>query len=310
MQISSSSFHLAKKKETLTELCELNSDWIYKKLFNKTGIETRHITTENETAESLAFEAGKKCLKHIDINKIDGIIYVTQSPESTIPTRACLLQNKLKLSPNVLAFDINQGCSGFTYALSVATSLIKNNNLNKILIICSDTYSKYIPINDRTSRPIFSDGAGAVIIDSETEGEIGPFVFGTDGSGAEFLTLQKHSEQPHLYMNGPEVLKFTMRIIPTAVKNLLEKSNLKMEDISLFIFHQASAVVLKKLQNKLKINDARWFYDIKDYGNTVSATIPIAINIALNDGRIKKNTTVMLMGFGVGLSHSGCILRF
>ncbi len=312
MRIITSGYKLGSKTETLKELCKINPEWDFNKLKVKTGILTRHITSENENSETLALEAAKICLKDVDRNSIDGLIYVTQSPESTLPTRACILQNKLNLSNNILAFDINQGCSGFTYALSVATSLMKINNLSKILIICSDNYTSYISKNDRTSRPIFSDGAGAVVLDSKEEGTIGPFVYGTDGSGSIHLTLtnkQGSKINPYLFMNGPEVLKFTLRSIPKATNELLKKANLSQDDINMFIFHQASSVVLNKLQKKMNIKQSKWFCNLKEFGNTVSATIPIAINIAEHDKILKKGDNIMLMGFGVGLSYCGCIIK-
>ena len=181
--IISSHYELGQKKESLKELCHLNKDWDYERLLLKTGIKFRHILGDNETPESLSIKAGRKCIEK-SINKdIDGIIYVTQSPSLPLPTRACHLQDKLGIKKNSLAFDINQGCSGFVYALSTATALIKNDNASRILIICADHYSKYISKQDRTSRPIFSDAAAAIIIERSSSTKIGPFVFKTSGVG-------------------------------------------------------------------------------------------------------------------------------
>ncbi len=309
VKIIASHYVLGSKKESLNELCEQNPEWDYDRLLLKTGILNRHILKEDESPEGLSIEAGRKCIEKISTKKIiDGIIFVSQSPSLPLPTRACILQNKLNIQKNSLAFDVNQGCSGFVYALSLATSLIKNKLASRIIIICSDHYSKYIKKNDRTCRPIFSDAAAAVIIESSNESDIGPFVFKTDGSGGKFLTVKKNQDESLLYMDGPAVLKFSLSLVPEATQELLEKSSLKKEDIDYFIFHQASAVVLNKLQKKLQIEDEKWVNKIVNLGNTVSATIPIAINILGKENKFKTSKKYLLMGFGVGLSVAGCIL--
>ncbi len=306
VKIISSHYELGKKKESLEDLCDLNKSWDYERLLLKTGIKQRHILGDDETPESLSIKAGKKCIEKSRNKDIDGIIYVTQSPSLPLPTRACYLQDILGVKKNSLAFDINQGCSGFVYALSIATSLIKNDNASRILIICADHYSKYISKEDRTSRPIFSDAAAAIIIERSRTNKIGPFIFKTSGDGRDFLTVNKEKNQ--LYMDGPAVLKFSLNLVPEATHELLNKANYKMEDIDTFIFHQASAVVLNKLKKKLNVEDMKWFNKIENIGNTVSATIPIAINILQTNNKFSDNKKYLLMGFGVGLSVAGCIL--
>ena len=308
VKITESHFEMGRKKESLKDLCEINPEWDYDRLLLKTGIKNRYILDSSQTPEELSFEAGRKCIEKVDASKIDGIIYVTQSPSQPLPTRACYLQEKLKLPTNSLAFDINQGCSGFIYALSLASSLIKSDNASKILVICADYYSKYISVNDRTSRPIFSDAAAAVVVESSKKNEVGPFIFKTSGIGGKFLTVKKFSNKHKLYMNGPEVLKFSLALVPEATNDLLIKSGLDINDIDYFIFHQASAVVLNKLQKKLKISDDKWFNRLENLGNTVSATIPIAINILQKEKKFLDNNRYLMMGFGVGLSVAGCII--
>ena len=314
MKILSSAYQLASISESLGDLCNLNPEWQEEKIRSKTGISIHYIKNENETAETLAFSAAKKVLTEIDKQSIDGLIYITQSPSSTIPTRACLLQDMLGLKQYLLAFDINQGCSGFVYGLSVAAGLSQATNAKRILIICTETYSCYTSKNDRSTRPIFSDGAAAVVVDSEMPGEIGPFVFNTDGSGAKYLTLIEKEQlddlgAPSLYHDGANVLKFVINKIPKAFEVLLEKSNLRKNDIDLFVFHQASAVVLERLRMKLDIDKEKWYVNIENVGNTVSATIPLAITQAKEAGIYRDGMNIMLMGFGVGLSIAGCILK-
>ncbi len=308
VKIVASHYLLGDKKESLKNLCDLNPSWDYDRLLLKTGIRNRHVLGPNQSPEKLSIEAGKKCISSLKNDKIDGIIYVSQSPSQPLPTRACLLQTELNLKKDCLAFDINQGCSGFVYALSLATSLIKNNAANSIIIICADHYSKYIPLNDRTSRPIFSDAAAAVVLEKSKDNDIGPFVFKTDGSGGKFLTVKPINNKANLYMDGPAVLKFSLNLVPEVTHELLRRSSLKIEDIDYFIFHQASAVVLNKLKKKLQISDSKWVNEIENIGNTVSATIPIAINLLQKKNQFKNNKKYLLMGFGVGLSVAGCII--
>ena len=309
MQITDIEYVLGKNKESLEDLGKINPDWIIEKLKDKTGIHSRHTLGVNETEKSLVIEASKKLFERVNPDDIDGIIHVSQSPFSRLPTSACLIQDILNLPKNMMAFDLIQGCSGFVYGLSVASAMIYQQGLKKVLIICADTYTNYIPKNDRTNRPIFSDGAAAAILESSGDGSIGPFSFFTDGSGGDLLALKENNGKEQLFMDGKKVFKFSLREVPKAFNELLIKANLKQEDIDLFIFHQASAVILRQLKSKLNIPDEKWFQNIKDMGNTVSATIPIAIKQAKDNGQFKPKMNVMLMGFGVGLSVAGCIVR-
>ena len=309
MQITDIEYVLGKNKESLEDLGKINPDWMIEKLKDKTGIHSRHTLGVNETEKSLVIEASKKLFERVNPDDIDGIIHVSQSPFSRLPTSACLIQDILNLPKNMMAFDLIQGCSGFVYGLSVASAMIYQQGLKKVLIICADTYTNYIPKNDRTNRPIFSDGAAAAILESSGDGSIGPFSFFTDGSGGDLLALKENNGKEQLFMDGKKVFLFSLREVPKAFNELLIKANLKKEDIDLFIFHQASAVILRQLKSKLNIPDEKWFQNIKDMGNTVSATIPIAIKQAKNSGQFKPKMNVMLMGFGVGLSVAGCIVR-
>jgi 3-oxoacyl-[acyl-carrier-protein] synthase-3 len=307
-------FQLASTAETLAELGAINPDWRIERLFKKTGIRRHYVSGAGETTSSLAEQVCRRLLSNCDSAGIDGLIYVTQSPESTIPSTACLLQARLGLPSDIAVFDLIQGCSGFVYGLSVAASLMRGAGLQRLLIVCSETYSKYISLHDRTSRPIFSDGAAAVLLDAEGPGKIGPFVFRTDGTGAPDLTLvtddvARDVAGPVLHMNGPKVLQYTVTAVPDAVEELLAKAELSVKDIDLFVFHQASAVVLGRLQRRLGIDDERWYVNIEDTGNTVSATIPIALKQAEEQHRLTAGMTVMLMGYGVGFSIAGCIIR-
>ena len=309
MQITNIEFALGNKTETIQDLGKHNPDWIIDKLKDKIGIESRPVIDYNENEKTLVLDACNKLFNNTDKNNVDGIIHVSQSAFSRLPTSACIIQDEIGLPKNLMAFDLIQGCSRFVYGLSAATAMMQQNALKKVLIVCADTYSKYIPLNDRTNRPIFADGAAAAIVENTGEGSIGPFSFFTDGSGGDLLTLQEKNGGEELFMDGKQVLKFSVREVPKVFDNLLSKAHLEKRDIDLFVFHQASAVILRQLKNKLNIPDEKWFQNIKNIGNTVSATIPIAIKQAIDGGLYKKNMNIMLMGFGVGLSVAGCILK-
>ena len=309
MQITNIEFTLGKRIETIQDLGKHNPDWMIDKLKDKIGIESRPILGSDENEKTLVIDACRKIFQNTDKSNVDGIIHISQSAFSRLPTSACIIQDELQLPKNLMAFDLIQGCSGFVYGLSTAVAMMHQYDLKKVLIICADTYSKYIPLNDRTNRPIFADGAAATIVENTGKGSIGPFSFFTDGSGGDLLTLHEKNGIEELFMDGKQVLKFSVREVPKVFDNLLIKSNLKKNDIDLFVFHQASEVILRQLKNKLDIPDEKWFQNIKNIGNTVSATIPIAIKQAIDSGLYKKNMNIMLMGFGVGLSVAGCILK-
>ena len=321
VKISSISYHLPEKTEGLDDLQRDNPDWDMPKLLEKTGIRTRHIASSDQTASDLAYTAAEQLLCDTQIrNQIDLLILVTQSPDYLLPTSACILQDRLRLSQNCMAFDINLGCSGFVSALSVAGGLIESGVVNTGLILCADTYSRYIDKHDRACRPIFSDGAAAILVERTAIDSIGPFDFGTDGSGFEHLIVRrggardpdKASDHPHpiLEMHGSDVFVFTMRVVPACIVKLLARAGLNIDQVDLFIFHQASRLVIENLIRLMSLDEKKVFVNHEFIGNTVSATIPIALKDAVANGRLTTGQTVVLVGFGVGLSWSAVLLRW
>ena len=317
-QIESIDYYLPKKIETVETLLEKNPDWLIDEIKKKTGINNRYISSHDETSLDLGVNAAKKLLSNSDVrSEIDALIFITQSPDYVLPTSACIIQEKLKLSTSCMSFDVNQGCSGFVYGLAIASSLIANKLAKKTLMICADTYTKYIDEHDRTCRPIFSDGAAAILIKSSNTSGIGPFELGTDGKGAMNLIVEnsgaridKNNSQKKLFMNGSKVFMFSMSEVPKCVENLLDKANKKISDIDLFIFHQASKVVLDNIIRRLNLPDEKVFCNYSSVGNTVSASIPIAIKDALNKGVLKNDKLVMIVGFGVGYSWGATLMKW
>lgn len=321
VNISAITYHLPDTIEGVDTLQCDNPDWDLPKILDKTGILNRHIAARGETAVDLAFEAGRKLLGGLqDREEIDLLILVTQSPDYVLPTSACILQDRLGLSKNCMAFDINLGCSGFVNALSIAGGLIEAGVAHKGLILCADTYSKYIGKNDRTCRPLFSDGAAAILVEGSDTDCIGPFEFGTDGAGYDRLIVRRSGARDAeqvaefgcsvLEMHGSDVFLFTMRVIPPCVSKLLNRAGLTIKDIDLFVFHQASKLVIDNLVRHLSLDKEKVFTNYENIGNTVSASIPIALKDAVVQGRLREGDTVMIIGFGVGLSWGATLIRW
>lgn len=336
-QISEINYYLPEQIISNEELAELYPEWTAEKIEEKTGITSRHIAAPDETAADMAVKASLQLFANGECapDEIEFVILCTQGPDYFLPSTACLIQDRLGIPKTAGAFDFNLGCSGFIYGLAVARGLIETSLVRNVLLLTSDTYSKYIHPMDKSMRTLFGDGAAATMIRQvecrdEEAPLIGPFVFGTDGSGGKHLIvpaggmrLPRTSETAaertddqnnirsdnHLYMNGPAIFSFSMMTVPTIIRSLLEKSGLNQADIDLFVFHQANLFMLETLRKRSMIDPERFVIDLADKGNTVSSTIPIALADAQDTGRLKPNSRVMLVGFGVGLSWGGTLAR-
>lgn len=315
-----------KNKVSNEDLSKVFPDYDFSKFEEKVGIKNRY-WVEEETAFDLAVEACEKLFQTHDKQEIDFILYCTQSPEYFLPTTACILQNKLGLRKNIGALDFNLGCSGFTYGVGLAKGLLDSRQAQSVLLVTAETYSKYLHPKDRSNKAIFGDAAAATLITFDTNEGIGDFLFGTDGSGYDKLIVKNgcsrfpfDSNAPeivygtdntytdnHLYMNGPEVFNFTNEVIPNFTNEVLRKNNLSIENIDQFVFHQANAFMLNFMRKRLKIDKDYFFIDLEDGGNTVSCTIPIALKKYSES--IEKEKTIIIVGFGVGLSWSGGMIK-
>ena len=323
-------YALPEKVITNEELAKLFANWSAEKIFSKTGIRSRHVTTENETAADLGVVAAQKLIEKNNVPKddIDFVLCVTQSPDYKLPTTACMIQARLGLSKKCGAFDINLGCSGYIYGLAVAKSLVETGIANNVLLITAETYSKHINPLDKSTRTIFGDGAAATLIGYGGM-EIGSFDLGTDGSGKDFLIIptggarkactpetavEKETEgnvrsEDNLFMSGADIFEFTIREVPASVKRIMKKESLKKDDIGLYVFHQANQFMLDFLVKLMKVDKEKFYMNFADTGNTVSASIPIALKRAMVEGVVKPNQTIMLCGFGVGLSWGSTLIR-
>jgi 3-oxoacyl-[acyl-carrier-protein] synthase-3 len=308
----------------LPEQIELNNS--EDKLTAKIGINQRHIAQKDEYASDMGIAAANMLFEKNNISRtdVDFLIYCTQSLEYYLPTTACILQDKLGLSTSIGALDINLGCSGYVYGLSLAKALIEIGQAQNVLFITADTYSKFINNKDRSVKPLFGDGATATLL-SESSNTYGlqSFVFGTDGSGMNNLivpagglrnpiseinireetdSLGNVRSNSNLYMNGPEIFNFSLREVPKSINDLMEKEGKTIEDYDFFVFHQANQFMLEHLRKKLKIESDKFSIQVDDCGNTVSSSIPIALKRELLNGKIKKGDRIMMVGFGVGYS--------
>ena len=311
-KISQIKLQLPKNKINIKNLCKKNN-WNYEKIIEKTGIKNVYHSTNSESALNLAVKAGAKITKK---NKnIDALIYVTQSPEYHLPTNACIIQNKLGLKKNIVSFDINQGCSGFIYGLFTSQQLLLKKSINKVLLICSDTYTKNIKSINKSCLTIFSDGATATLIKKSNK-KSSEYIFYTDGSGADDLKLNfsgnqfQKNKKPELFMDGRKVLSFTLSVVPNIVNQTLKKNKITYKSLKYVIFHQASKIVIENLVRKLNIPMNKVFINYNKFGNTVSSTIPICLYELMKKNKIKKGDQILICGFGVGLSVGSTIIKF
>jgi 3-oxoacyl-[acyl-carrier-protein] synthase III len=271
------STHLPAQKLTNEQLAQAYQDWSVEKIFEKTGISIRWIAEPAECASDLGLLAAQKLFASGDClpDDIDFILFCSQSPDYFLPATACILQDRLGLKTSCGALDFNLGCSGFVYGLALAKALIETDNANNVLLITAETYSKFIHPRDRSVRTLFGDGAAATLISvsSSDDNLLGPYVFGTDGRGAHKLIVPaggcrlpatpetanvsedasgNFRSAQNLYMDGPEIFNFTLKVVPKIVNQLLEKSQIQLDKVDYFIFHQANKFMLEQLRKKIK----------------------------------------------------------
>jgi 3-oxoacyl-[acyl-carrier-protein] synthase III len=331
-------YYLPDKILTNAMLATEFPDWSVDKIREKTGIEIRHVATEEECASDLGVRAAEKlfasgtCCRE----EIDYLLFCTQSPDYFLPTTACIIQDRLGIPNTSGALDFNLGCSGYIYGIGLAKGLIESGQACNVLLITAETYSKHIHSGDKSVRTLFGDAAAATLVQrgvylEEMNPLIGPFVYGTDGSGANnlivptggFRAARTHASarvkedengnlrsQDNLYMNGSEIFTFTLNTIPKALRELLSISGKTMEEVDLFVFHQANKFMLDYLRKKVKAPEDKFYISFKNYGNTVSSTIPIALKDAQSEGKLKSGDLVMLVGFGVGYSWGATFVRW
>lgn len=314
------------------ELVAAYPDWSVGKIAAKTGISRRHVAAEDEYSSDLAVRACEVLFANggCEPDAVDFLILCTQSPDYYLPTTATIVHGRLGLRKDAGAMDINLGCSGYVYSIGIAKGLIDSGQANTVLVVTADTYTKFLNPGDRSVRTIFGDGAAATLVLSDgDENSIAGVVYGSDGAGAGNLVVPngglrsgndispKSSAATRglvegrydLFMDGPEIFTFTLEVVPRTVQAVLDKAGSTLADIDLFVFHQANAFMLEHLRRQQGIPAEKFFISLADTGNTVSSSIPIALDDARARGRLRVGDRVMLVGFGVGYSWGGLIAR-
>ncbi len=335
MKVGIDAIAYALPREVLTNetLRASHPDWDFDRLEERTGVLQRHISGPGETALDLAAASCDQLIGEgsLVIDEVDAVIFCTETPDYVIPPNACLLHGRLGMRPNVVAFDINMGCSGYIYGLELARSLIVSGAARKVLLATADTYSRLIHPDDRATRCLFGDG-GAVSLISPSADERGllDISLGTAGKYYERFIVRAGGARcarsaetatavtdrsgnvrtaEHIKMDGLGVSSFFNSTIPATVRALLEQNGVKADDVDLFVFHQASRLALDSLRRLLDIPDDKMLYEIAEVGNLVSASIPVALKRAIADGRIQPGDLLLLCGFGVGLSWGTALLK-
>lgn len=299
-------YHLPDTVLTNEALSTLDGGWTPEKIASKTGIRERRIASADESALDLAEAAARRLFERqgVEPASVGFLILCTQSPPAGLASSSCLLQHRLGIPTSAGALTLDHGCSGFVYGLAVAKGLLAGGMAQRVLLVTAETYSKYIDAEDRATRTIFGDGAAAALLDREDLPRLGAFVFGTDGSGADTLNLRGG----RLRMDGPELFSFALDVVPRALEDVLAANGLTREDVGLFVFHQANRFMLDTLRTVCDLPRGRFHIDLETTGNTVSASLPLALKQLEDAGRLAPGMRVLLMGYGVGLSWGATVI--
>lgn len=329
--IKAISYYLPEKVVNNEELVKEFPEWSIEKVAQKVGVDSRHLAAHDETAGDMAEKAARKLFEEyqIDPKSIDFIMLCTQSPDYFLPSTACVLQDKLGIQTSAGAFDYNLGCSGCIYGMAMAKGLIAAGIAKNVLLLTAETYNKYLHPSDKSNRSIFGDGAAACLISTEGFAEIGEFVLGTDGSGANNLIVKTGASRQkaatgkfveddeghlwyddYLYMNGGAIFNFTLDAVPVMMKGILEKNDLDKDNIDYYVFHQANKFMLNTIRKVCVLPKDKFYVNLSTTGNTVSSTVLIGLKDCMENNFIKAGDKVMISGFGVGLSWGGTILYF
>jgi len=291
----------------LEKMVDTSDHWIT----TRTGIKERRIS-QGETTSDMATEAAFRALSDASSEQVELIVVATATPDAFFPSTACKVQSKLG-NKRAVAFDISAACTGFIYALYVADSILRSKGVKNALVIGAERFSKIVNWEDRTTCILFGDGAGAVYIESSEEEGILAFDLGADGSYGELLlvpSVGSNEDFPYFVkMKGNEVFKVAVRTMVESAKRVLEKASLKAEDISLLIPHQANLRIINAVAQRLNIPQDRIFVNLDKYGNTSAASIPIALDEALKQGKLKKGDLALLVAFGGGFTWGSCVIK-
>lgn len=293
----------------LEKMVDTSDEWIV----SRTGIHERHIAADDETPATMAEQAAKIALKNANIepSEIELIIVATCTPEKFLPSTACLLQERLKVGV-CMAFDVSAACTGFIYALDIASQYIHSGIFKKVLIVGSEILTRVVDWEDRNTCVLFGDGAGAAVLKPSLE----PGVYGSllyaDGAHQKLLDLPSgiYNNPGKISMKGREVFKLAVTAMAKSIVDLLKQHNLSMEDIDWLVPHQANYRIIDMIAERLKFPREKVIFSVGDHANTSSASIPLALNGAASDGRLKQGQTVLLTAFGGGLTWGASVFKY
>lgn len=303
--------------DDLSCIVDTNDEWIR----TRTGITKRHVSKEESTVD-LGTGAALRALENSNINAedIDMIITATITPDTFTPSTACLIQDRIN-AKNAFCFDINAACSGFIYALNTAYQFIRSGECKNALVIGTEVLSKIVNWKMRDTCVLFGDGAGAAVLARTNRTGIKKIILGSDGSKGGYLTcgavpvknaftdMKKHYED-YVCMNGREIFKFAVTIIPKEINRILNETNITIDDIKYIVPHQANYRIIKDSAKRLKVSTDKFYTDLEDYGNTSSASIPIALDDMNSKGLLKDGDKIILVGFGGGLTYGTALIEW
>ncbi|WP_419891984.1 beta-ketoacyl-ACP synthase III [Paenibacillus xylanexedens] len=302
----------------LEKMVDTNDEWIV----SRTGIKERHIAAPDQATSDLAYEAAIEALESAGMtgSDLDLIIVATITPDSSFPSTACILQDKLG-AKGAAAFDLSAACSGFVYGLASATSFIQSGMYNNALVIGADCLSRITDYTDRNTCVLFGDGAGAVVVGEVPEGRgFKAFDLGAEGAGGSLLQMEGggsrlpataetvENKKHYINMNGREVFKFAVRVMGTATIEVLRKAGMERTDVDLFVPHQANIRIIQSAMQRLELPEEKVVVNVDKYANTSAASIPLALVEAAEEGRMKAGDTVLMVGFGGGLTWGASVL--
>lgn len=301
----------------LSTIVDTSDEWIY----SRTGIKNRRIA-ENENTSDQAAKAALKALKDagMEASELELIVVATVSPDNFVPSCACMVQGIIG-ADKAMAFDINAACSGFIFALNIASQFIKTGQVQNALVIGAETLSKITDWSDRGTCVLFGDGAGAVVLKKSEKNKVISIYTGTDGSKGENLTavaLPLNGSFPSgkkdwnyfINMNGREIFKFATKVIEESIEKVLEDAGLTIENIKYIVPHQANMRIIEFVAGRMKISADKFYMNIENYGNTSSASIPLALNELYEKGMIEKGDKLIMVGFGGGLSWGAALIEW
>ncbi|HEY8489802.1 MAG TPA: beta-ketoacyl-ACP synthase III [Dehalococcoidia bacterium] len=300
--------------QDLERMVDTSDEWIR----SRTGIRERRVAADHETVSSMAAAAGSRALAlaGVEAGELDLIIVATCTPENFLPAAACVVQDRLG-ARRAAAFDLNVACAGFMYALATGAQFIETGAYRRVLVVGAEVLSRIVDWTDRTTCVLFGDGAGAVVLEAGTQGGLRTFFLAADGAGGPLLYSHGFCHAPaagvvdhYIHMNGPEVFRFAVGAMANAARRVTEAAGLAMEDVDLFIPHQANYRIVAAAAKSLGIPMDRVYVNLDRYGNTSAASVPLALAEAADDGRLRPGDRVVMVGFGAGLSWAASLVEW